>query len=114
MAVTTIRRFGVFSVGKQLGITYALIGLIVGAIIALVSLFGAAFGASLAEDARGALPGAVFGVGAIIIAPIFYGLIGLIGGIIMAAIYNLVAGATGGVEVELTGPVGAPGYGTAP
>lgn len=61
MATTTIRRFGVLSVGKQLGLTYALIGLI----------------------------------------------IGLIG----AGIYNLVAGATGGIEVELTTAAGAPGYG---
>jgi hypothetical protein len=105
MAMTAIRRFGVFSVGKVMGMVYALIGLIAGAIFALISLFGAAVGASLAEDAGGALPGAIFGVGAIIFLPILYGLIGFIGGLIVAAIYNLVAGITGGVEVELSGPV---------
>lgn len=112
MATTTIRRFGVLSVGKQLGLTYALIGLIIGAVIALLSLFGAALGSAFGDESGGgAVFGAFFGVGAIILAPIFYGLIGFLGGLIGAGIYNLVAGATGGIEVELTTAAGAPGYG---
>ncbi len=104
MATTTIRRFGVLSVGKMVGMTYALFGLLIGAIFALFSLFGAALGASLAEDSGGALPGAIFGVGAIIFVPLIYGLIGFIGGLFGAAIYNLVAGATGGIQMELSMP----------
>jgi uncharacterized protein (DUF697 family) len=114
MAFTTIRRFGVFSVGKTMGAVYALIGLVLGAIFALFSLFGA----SLARDSGGGLAGALFGVGSIILFPIFYGLIGFLGGLLGSAIYNFIAGATGGIEMELTAPVtgvvGAPGYSTAP
>lgn len=117
MATTTIRRFGVLSVGKMMGLTYALIGLIFGAIFSLLAVMGAAFSAA-ADDSAG-MAGMLFGAGAIIIVPIFYGLIGFIGGLLTAAIYNLVAGIGGGVEVELAAPatagvpVGAPGYGAA-
>ena len=115
MAATTIRRVGVLSVGKVMGMTYALFGLIAGAFFALFSFFGTAFSAAMAEsagDSGAAIFGALFGVGAIIILPIFYGIIGFLGGIIGAAFYNLVAGAVGGVELELSGPVaGPPGYG---
>lgn len=104
MATTAIRRFGVLSVGKVMGMTYALLGLLGGAIFALFSLFGAALGASLAEDSAGAIPGALFGVGAIILFPIIYGVIGFLGGLLVAAIYNLVSGATGGIQVELSTP----------
>jgi hypothetical protein len=50
------------------------------------------------------MPGAfrfVFGVAAIVVAPIFYGIIGAIGGLVGAAIYNLVAQFTGGIQIEL-------------
>lgn len=112
MATTAIRRFGVLSVGKVMGMVYALIGLLAGAIFALMSLVGMGIGSAVSQDAGGALPGALFGVGAIILLPIFYGILGFVGGIISSAIYNLVAGMTGGIEVELApGPGGAPGYG---
>jgi hypothetical protein len=48
----------------------------------------------------GAAFAAMFGVGAIIILPLFYGVIGLIGGAIGAALYNLFAGLFGGIELE--------------
>jgi hypothetical protein len=44
---------------------------------------------------------AVFGVGAIVILPICYGIAGLVGGAISAALYNLFAGMFGGIEVEI-------------
>ncbi|HKI06013.1 MAG TPA: hypothetical protein VKK31_28805 [Thermoanaerobaculia bacterium] len=119
MATTTIRRFGVLSVGKIMGMLYALIGLIAGAIFALLSLVGLGIGSALSQDTQGAFPAALFGVGAIIILPLFYGCIGFVGGIISSAIYNLVSGMTGGIEVELSAPVtsgvpiGAPSYGQA-
>jgi len=43
----------------------------------------------------------LFGIGAIVIVPIFYGAIGFIGGIISAAIYNLIGSTIGGIEVEI-------------
>jgi len=42
----------------------------------------------------------IFGAGAIIILPIFYGCIMFIGALIQAALYNVAAKWTGGVEVD--------------
>jgi len=42
----------------------------------------------------------MFGVGAIIFLPIFYGVLGLVAGAIGAALYNLFAGMLGGIELE--------------
>jgi hypothetical protein len=44
--------------------------------------------------------GAMFGVGAIIILPIFYGVMGVITGALGAAFYNLIAGMVGGLRLE--------------
>ena len=48
-----VRRVGVVSLGKVLGVLYALLGLIVGALFAIISLLGAAVEAanSQASDA---------------------------------------------------------------
>ena len=43
----------------------------------------------------------IFGIGAIVIAPVFYGVMGLIGGAVAAAVYNLVAGVAGGLDLEV-------------
>jgi hypothetical protein len=105
-----IRRFGVLSVAKIWGALYALIGLIAGAIIALISLAGgfASLAAQENGGGAGAFMGAFFGVGAIIALPIFYGVFGFVGGLIGSALYNWLAGMVGGIEVELQG---APGTG---
>ncbi len=95
-----VRRVGVLSLGKMLGCLYALLGLIFGAFFSLLSLAGA-FASS--QNTQSAIP-ILFGAGAIIVLPIFYGLAGFIGGIIVAALYNLIAGIAGGVEVELVQP----------
>ena len=73
---------------------YAILGLIFGVIFALASLLG------LGSDAGGML-GLVFGVGAVIVGPIFYGLCGFIGGILCALVYNVGAKYAGGVELDL-------------
>ena len=44
--------------------------------------------------------GATLGVGAVVLFPILYGVIGFLGGLLTAALYNLVAGITGGIEFE--------------
>ena len=96
-----VRRVGVVSIGKIAGLLYAALGLIIGTLIACVSMLGGFAG--LAAGERAGIVGMVFGVGAIIIAPIFYGTIGALMGMLMSAIYNLVAGAVGGVELEVDG-----------
>ena len=93
--MATVKRIGprsAFMVGL---VTYAILGLIVGAIMACFSLVkGAGTG--------GRQFGFVFGFGAIIFFPIVYGITGAICGGIGAAIYNLVAGWIGGLEMDIS------------
>ncbi|MEE8524181.1 MAG: hypothetical protein V3T72_09645 [Thermoanaerobaculia bacterium] len=94
-----LKRVGVLSCGKITGLLYALIGLIIGGIFALLSLVGAGMAAS--GGGSEALWGAMFGVGAVILMPLFYGVMGFIGGLITGLLYNLIAGWIGGLEMEL-------------
>ena len=94
----TITRVGPLSVAKVAGLLYVGIGLIAGVFVSLFSLAGAAMGAGAGND--NALFGALFGVGAIILLPIFYGCLGFIGTLIMAALFNVATGVVGGVEVD--------------
>ena len=95
-----LRRIGVGSAARVIGALYAILGLIAGLIIACISLVSAGFISSQDPDVPPWF-GSVFGVGAIVILPIVYGIIGVVFGAIVAAIYNGVAGMVGGIEVEL-------------
>jgi hypothetical protein len=98
-----ISKIGVLSLGKVMGVTYALMGLLAGGCLALVSLAGAGFNAAAGSDeAMPSIFGAMFGVGAVIFLPIFYGVMGFIGGLIGAWLYNVVAGMIGGVELDVS------------
>ena len=92
-----VKRVGVWSLAKMASLIYAIMGFIAGVIIAFVSLLGA-LGAAAHE-----VPflGAVFGVGAIFILPIFYGLVGIIIGGLVGLVYNALASVVGGIELEL-------------
>lgn len=87
-----IRRVGALSCAKVTGLLYVILGLIFGACLSLVSLLGFGGGNS-------ALQG-IFGVGAIVLLPIFYGVLGFLGTLVMAALFNFAAGITGGIEVD--------------
>lgn len=92
-----VRRVSPLSLAKISGLLYAFLGLLIGAFVSLFS-----FVASGMLPERDAGPFAMlFGVGAIVVLPIFYGVIGFIGSLIMAALYNLVAGMVGGIEVDV-------------
>lgn len=94
-----IRRIGVLSAAKILAALYAVLGLIAGLFISLFSLLGAA--AAMGGHNAGGAMGALFGVGSILLLPLFYGALGFIGGAISAFVYNLVAGVVGGIELEV-------------
>ena len=95
-----VRSVQILSVGKVMGLVYGGIGVVVGCIIALFSLFGGL--AQLASERPGlGLFGMFLGVGAIILCPIFYGILGFLMGLLMSFLYNLAARVTGGVEIEL-------------
>lgn len=91
-----VKRIGIFSLGKVLGALYALLGLISGTLFTLATLAGA----RAVGDEGGALA-AAFGVGAIIILPIAYGIAGFFAGLLAAVLYNVVAAVVGGIELEL-------------
>ena len=97
-----VHRLGVLSLARITGGIYAILGLLIGSIFAVASIFGAAIGAA-AEESAGPLVGAVFGLAAIIVAPIFYGLLGFLGGALTAGAYNVFAGRFGGLEMEVSG-----------
>jgi len=91
----TITRIDPMSFARISAALYAIMGFIIGAFFALVSMLGPGFprtGLPL-----GGLFGIMFGVGSIIILPIVYGLIGFVGTLCAAAIYNGLAKAVGGV-----------------
>ncbi len=92
-----ITRVNALSVAKVAAVLYAGLGLIFGA---MFSLIGMAFGSAMANTEGGAFLGTIFGVGAIIIMPIVYGIIGFIFSFIAASLFNIAAGMTGGVEIE--------------
>lgn len=94
----TITRVGPLSVAKIAGLLGIVIGVIVGGFVSLLSLAGAAFGASAGQD--GGMFSALFGIGAIILFPIFYGCMAFVMTLIQAALFNVAVGMVGGVEIE--------------
>ena len=99
-----VRRVGVWSAARLYGGLSATMGLLFGAVLALIALAGGMAGAADSGSAGGpvsALMGAMFGVGAIIVLPIFYGVLGVVMGALTAALYNLFAGMFGGIEMDI-------------
>lgn len=94
----TITRVNALSVAKVAAVLYAGVGLIAGALFSLIGMVGV--GTALAGVEGAGFMGAIFGVGAIILMPIVYGIFGFIGSFIFASIFNFAAGMTGGIEVE--------------
>ena len=91
-----VRQIEPFSCGKVLGALHALIGLIAGAFFSLFSLVGAV----AAQGTEKVIP-MLFGLGAIVLLPVIYGVMGFIGGIIGALLYNVVASVVGGIEIDV-------------
>jgi len=94
------------SLGKVYGVLGALGGLLIGILYALIG-FAMAGVASQSTPGTSAPPGATagmvaaftaFGVFAIVLFPIFYGVGGFICGLLGGLFYNLAAKMTGGIE----------------
>jgi hypothetical protein len=83
-------------------VVYAFLGLLIGLFVACLSLVA---GSSWSQAGGGIIGprafGIGFGLGAIVIFPILYGLIGGVVVAIVAAIYNLAAGWVGGLKIDL-------------
>ncbi len=101
--MATLKRIGPGSAFKVGLVTYAILGLVIGVIMALFSMMAgslAGLGGTQATGARAL--GFGLGLGAIIVVPIVYGIIGGIGGALGAVVYNLAAGWIGGLEVDIS------------
>src|SRR5215831_7369852 len=102
--MATLKRIGPGSAFKVGLVTYAILGLVIGACFAFISMIAGSLG-GLAGSEAGAGARALgmgMGLGAIIIMPIAYGILGAIGAAIGAFIYNLAAGWIGGLEVDIS------------
>lgn len=106
----TIKQIGVLSLAKFMGILYAGLGLIFGIFASLISIFGAVLGRLIAENAgfrnifgasQGSTISMLFGIGAIITFPIFYGILGFIAGLIVGFIANIALRISGGLELKV-------------
>lgn len=96
--MVTVKRIGLGSAFKVGLAIYGLAGLILGLFFGLVSILGG----TLVLPAQIAMFGMFFGVWAIIILPLGYGIGGGIAGAISAAVYNLVARLVGGLQVDIS------------
>jgi hypothetical protein len=90
-----IKRIGPKSLGKVLGLTYAVFGFLGGLFFLIISIFS-----QNSADAASAPPPIVFGLIAPIALLLLYGIIGFVGGVISAWIYNVAAKRVGGIEIE--------------
>lgn len=96
----TIQRIDPRSLSRMLGIFYAILGVIGGAFFALVALAGFPMGVPGMPGTGRGLFSLMFGVGAIVVLPICYGILGWIGGWIVAGLYNWIAGRFGGIVLQ--------------
>lgn len=92
-----LKSIGPLSCAKVAGILYAVFGLLFGALFSLMAMLGASLG-----NGEEAVPGFLMGIGAIVILPIFYGVMGAISGLVGAFIYNLIARTAGGIKLEIS------------
>jgi hypothetical protein len=92
-----IKRIRPLSFAKLSAVLYAVMGLVVGGVFSLVGIAG-----GFASETAGAAGfGAIAGVAAIILFPIFYGVMGFVVTLFAAWLYNFVADFIGGVELDI-------------
>ena len=96
-----IKRVSPMSVAKVSGALGILLGLVIGACISLVMVVAGGTIAAAQDKPGGALIGLLFGAGAIIIFPIFYGVFMFLMGLLQAALYNVASKWTGGIEIDV-------------
>lgn len=97
-----INKIDPLSVAKIFGVLYGCLGLVFGAVISLFVTVGGIAGGLANDSPAGAVFGLLFGAGAIIILPVFYGVMAAVMSAISAPIYNLVARSIGGIRIEVT------------
>lgn len=92
-----IKRVGPMSCAKVTGTLYGFLGVVIGAIVSLISLLGG----FASGKPGGAAIGALLGASAVVVFPILYGGMGFVMTLIGASLYNGVAKLVGGVEMDI-------------
>lgn len=97
-SIVRLKRVGVLSAGMVLGALGAIGGLLGGGFIFLFSLLAVGLDSGNNDTVS------TLGGGALILVftPLIYGIGGFIGGVIYAFIYNILAGMTGGLQMEFS------------
>lgn len=96
-----IRRVDPFSAAKLGGVLYAMLGVLYAL---LLMAFGSFFAGMLGQFGGGGGMGGsgmLFGVGSLIILPIFMGIVGFICVLIIAWLWNIAAKLTGGLQIDV-------------
>jgi hypothetical protein len=86
------------SVAKIAGLLYAVVGLAIGGFVSLLAMVGGAIGG---DSGGSSFFPALFGVGSVILFPLFYGCLGFVMTAISAWLYNVVASVVGGVQLDV-------------
>ena len=94
--MTRVRRIGIGSMARMMAALYFFIGIVISLIMWL-------FGLMIPDDGTSSGMFA-FGGMFLLVMPVIYAAIGVIMGAFIAGIYNMVAGWTGGLELELVQP----------
>ena len=89
-----VNRVGPLSCARVVGLLYAILGLIMGGIVSLISATG---GFMAGRDPSNP----VFGIAAVVLFPVAYGVMGFLMTLIVAWLYNGLAGLVGGVEIDV-------------
>jgi predicted lysophospholipase L1 biosynthesis ABC-type transport system permease subunit len=99
----TLKKIDIMSFAKFQTILMAMIGLLVGVMVAFFGFIFQAFAGRFIEE--GAHDFGMFGMGlgmaALFILPLIYAVMGFITGVIGGALFNLVCKISGGIKVEL-------------
>ena len=100
METRTIRKIDILSAAKIGAIIGAVVGFITGLFFSLASALGLM--ASAAEGGQfGGFEAILFGVGAVIVLPIFYSITVAIAVALEVLVYNIAAKWVGGIKIEL-------------
>lgn len=91
-----LKRVGVFSLGKVMGMAGLLIGLLAAVFYGGLLLLGSSLGPPKNQSALLGL-GSLF----VVLLPLIYAAMSFVGGVIHAIVINVVLGLSGGLEVEL-------------
>lgn len=98
----TLKKIDIMSFAKFQTILMAMIGVLVGVMIAFFGFIFQAFAGRFVEDGASLDSfGMGLGMAALFILPLVYAVMGFIVGVIGGALFNLVCKISGGIKVEL-------------